>query len=229
MTLRDRIAHCGEETSHSVVNNSCSRASHRGAVQGVPPHMRKLLLAGFVAGSLIAGAGFANAASRSGSTERKDNQTLNCPAPGQQVPANQEAPGPGECTNDQTTYTGSRWDNDVTCSNGQVRQQGITVAAGGSPTSSGWGEAEVCNDGTTSPVQGRALVGGSFEEEGVHASADGDKDNAEQGQGWATAGANTDGPYTTCGDDDGRLDSTQPTAADSSEDCPTEDGTIPLP
>lgn len=186
-----------------------------------------MLLSGLVAASLLGSAGAAMADSRGGSSESNENQTLACDGSYGAQPNGtyEEAPGAGECTNGATTYSGTVWTNDVDCgtSSAPVGQDeaGLAVIGGGEPSATeGWGEAELCSDGAL-PINGRVMVGGSFEEGGFHATADGDKSNtqAEQLQGWATVSATTDGPAVTCGDDAGHGDSTAPTAADGQDDC----------
>jgi hypothetical protein len=181
--------------------------------------MRKLLLAGLVAGSLIAGAGIARADSRSGSSE-SDQHTYPCPTTESPLPEGQPAPGPGECEAGDTEYTHTEHTNDVDCTDEPTvpAQEGIAVSVNGDPDEQ-WLEIEACSDGTA-PVQGRGIIAGSVEEEGIHGTADGDKDNSpEQAQGWATVGAGTGGPSVTCGDDAGTQDSTESTDADGQDDC----------
>ena len=121
------------------------------------------------------------------------------------------------------TYTATYYSNDVKCgSNGKVADAPVgTVYATGSPSPSG--HAGLCADGDeqVKVIQGRAMVGGSFQEEGMHVVIDGDKDNSQNAaaQGWAKAGFDLGGPYVRCGDDNGRKDSDNPTFEDSQADC----------
>jgi len=183
--------------------------------------MRKLLLAGLVAGSLVAGAGLARADSRAGSSESSESAPYECPSEANPEGTGPGADDPGDCGPGETTYTVTEHTNDVDCTDESTvpAQEGIAVSVNGDPNEQ-WIEAEVCNDGDTGPIQGRALVGGSFEEEGVHATADGDKDNPSEAQGWVTAAIGVGGPSVTCGDDNGNLDATETTDDDGQEDCP---------
>jgi hypothetical protein len=185
--------------------------------------LRKLLLAGLVAGSLVAGAGIAQADSRSGSSE---SDTYDCELRDADGNVTQPQTGPGPDSDDDCTG-GSTYvvhDNDVDCTDESTvpAQQGIGISVNGEPSQDGWFEAESCNDQSTGPIQGRAIVGGSFEEGGVHATADGDKDNPEQAQGWATVAVTTEGPSVTCGNDADNLDSTE--SSGTQADCPAPVG-----
>ena len=152
-------------------------------------------------------------------------QTLNCPAPGQSVPANQEPPGPGECTDPLvTTYQGKVWTNDVKCNSGETANvQGVRIYHSQSGTTSGG--LGTCNDGTgavgSQVIQGRIVAEGSTE--GGRVYADGDKDNTqhEAAQGWLRAEGTfgPSAPTVRCGDAAGKRDATQPEAGDGQDDC----------
>jgi len=148
----------------------------------------------------------------------KEMRTLNCPRGGQ-VPADHEPPGPGECEGTATTYQGYVYTNNVKCkSGGAASQQGVNVYHNQSGTTSGG--VGVCNDGSTAPVQGRAVAQGS--EKGGNVYVDGDKDNSNAtAQGWARVDGTFDGkpPSYRCGNDNGRKDASEPTSADTSGDC----------
>lgn len=128
-------------------------------------------------------------------------------------------PGPQDCQEGEATYLATYYSNDVRCgdSNQVVRQQGVSVYAGGDPTTSG-GSAGTCSDGegaAAAPVQGRAGLSGSTGS-GARAVVDGDRDNGnETAQGYVAVekGAGAQAPTYYCGDEhaqQGRADSDAP-------------------
>ena len=151
----------------------------------------------------------------------EDERTLQCPAPGQSVPQNQEPPGPGECGANVATYQGHVWDNDVRCNAGgtEAGPTGVKIYQAGSPTNADGGVG-ICNAGGTVPVQGRVVAAGNSE--GGYVYADGDKDNAnEQAQGYARVDGKfgPSAPTVRCGDSTGRKDASSPQAKDGQDDC----------
>ena len=150
----------------------------------------------------------------------EDEQTLDCPAQGESVPANQEPPGEGECDEaSETTYQGLVWDNDVKCGDDGQDLQIAKLYTTGDPAALKGG-AGVCNDGSTVPIQGRVVLSGSQEQGGFTAYADGDKDNSnEQAQGFARLDAGTGGAAVRCGAADGKKDATNPGSADTQDNC----------
>ena len=179
---------------------------------------RWVRVAGVVAAMVIA-AGPVAAHDFTGNEE--DEQTLDCPAPGQSVPKNQEPPGPGECDEEtETTYQGLVWDNDVTCASGGTDAGGLfTLYAEGDPADL-QGGIGICNDGSAVPVQGRVSASGSQDQGGLTILADGDKDNSqEQAQGFARGDIGTSGPTFRCGETGGKMDGTHPEAGDTQANC----------
>jgi hypothetical protein len=149
----------------------------------------------------------------------QEEQTLDCPAAGEEVPPNQEPPGEGECGEGDTTYQGTVWTNDVQCADGGTDAQVVNIYATGDPAAMDGG-AGICNDGDTVPVQGRVVVSGSQEQGGVTAYADGDKDNSpEQAQGFARLDAGTSGAAVRCGEDGGKMDASDPGPGDTQDNC----------
>ncbi|HVM20294.1 MAG TPA: hypothetical protein VM307_10070 [Egibacteraceae bacterium] len=147
----------------------------------------------------------------------REYRRLNCPKSGQSVPKNQEPPEKGECVDGATTYMGWVWTNNVKCKSGGTDVAGLakvyTAQAGTG------GGAGVCNDGGTVPIQGRAVVQGSADK-GATVYIDGDKDNQPaQLQGFARVDAGPGGVSVRCGDDNGRLDASNPTSDDGQDDC----------
>ena len=150
----------------------------------------------------------------------EDTRTLDCPGP-EGVPNNQEPPGPGECDEpEETTYEGKYWDNDVQCNSGGTATPVGDLYFDGDEGDL-WGVVGLCNDGDGAlPVQGRVHARGSEEDGGFTVTADGDKDNdPEQAQGWAQVYAGTDGPSLTCGDANGKQDSSHQGPEDGQDDC----------
>ena len=148
----------------------------------------------------------------------EDEKTLECPY-GKPIPANQEPPGAGECTNPTTqkTYQGYVWDNDVKCASGGTDAQAAKIYTSGGGTAGGVG---VCNDGTTAPVQGRVVVEGDAASQKGTIYADGDKDNSnEQAQGFARLDVSGSGPTMRCGDGAGNKDASHPGSTDGQDDC----------
>lgn len=130
--------------------------------------------------------------------------TLDCVESGE-YPPDQDPPGPDDCNLDyeefpDQTYEGRKWDNQVTCNEGQAGAEGVIVDAGGDPGAMEGG-AGVCNDGDTSPVKGRIVVGGSQDHGGLFVYADGTDANESPADGWVRADATTDGPAAGCGPD----------------------------
>jgi hypothetical protein len=170
-----------------------------------------------IVGLLIVGAPVA-ADDFTGSEQQE--QTLDCPAPGEEVPPNQEPPGEGECVDEEdTTYQGTVWTNDVQCADGGTDAQAAKIYTAGDPAAMAGGVG-LCNDGNTAPIQGRVVVSGSQEQGGVTAYADGDKDNSpDQAQGWARLDAGTSGVTVRCGEDGGKMDASDPGPGDTQDNC----------
>ena len=152
--------------------------------------------------------------------QEEDEQTLDCPAPGESVPPNQEPPGEGECDEEtETTYQGLVWDNDVQCAGGGTDAQAAKLYTTGDPAAMAGG-AGLCNDGTTAPIQGRVVIQGSQEQGGFTIYADGDKDNSpEQAQGFLRIDAGTGGATVRCGGEGGKMDASDPQPGDTQENC----------
>jgi hypothetical protein len=140
----------------------------------------------------------------------KEEKELACPGEGQSVPDNQTPPEPGDCPGeeDDETYVGYVWNNEVSCGDDEVAgAEGVNAYAVGDPDDM-FGGVGVCNDGDTAPVQGRIVLQGSFEDGGFSAYADGTEQNEGPLQGWARADATTDQQGVGCGSDDGKRDAT---------------------
>lgn len=171
---------------------------------------------------LVLAAGPVAAHDFTGSEE--EQQELDCPAEGEEVPPNQEPPDyeAGDCPGeeDDETYEGYVWDNQVTCNDDEAADLEIGklyVHGDDSDLSGGVG---VCNDGDTGPLQGRIVIQGSMEDEGIAAYADGtDENEPDQLQGWARVDVGTSGAEARCGADDGKRDATHPGEDDTMDNC----------
>jgi hypothetical protein len=150
-----------------------------------------------------------------------EERELACPGEGESVPANQSEPGPDDCPGEEEneTYTGTVWTNEVTCND-----DGVEVGPAGNLYYVGdpgdmEGGVGICNDGDTVPLQGRIVLQGSMDD-GLTAYADGtDNNTPDQLQGWARVDVNGDGPEVRCGADDGKRDATTPGPEDTSDNC----------
>lgn len=98
----------------------------------------------------------------------------------------------------------SESNNQVSCGAGTATAVAVVYA--------GTNGVEVCNDGTTLPLQGRVIA---TTDQGGYVAADGDAGNPAQAQGWIRI----DATGVRCGDSAGGLDSTNPGANDTKEDC----------
>lgn len=183
---------------------------------------RALVATGVVA--LLGIAGPVLAHDRTGGYE-EDTKTVACPAPGQQAPPNQTAPGPNDCKNGATTYQATVWDNDVTCETTDSNAQSTPVghlSLDGDPSPTGWGQAGLCADGDEQVPVTQGRVYANLDPSGLSVTADGDKDNSQSAaKGWATATVNfaPAPPTIRCGDDGGRLDSSHAEDKDDQAKC----------
>ncbi|MEY2478633.1 MAG: hypothetical protein QOG87_3948 [Actinomycetota bacterium] len=107
--------------------------------------------------------------------------------------------------------------NQVSCGTGTAQAGPVVVATAGDPATGG--AIVVCNESADLPIQGRVI--GSGGTSGGWVAADGDADNTqnEKAQGWARADVNGDGVQVRCGDPNGDLDSENPGATDTQEQC----------
>lgn len=163
----------------------------------------------------------APAAAHDGTGHEEDEQTLECPAPGEPVPANQEPPSASECDEPgETTYQGYVWDNDVSCHSGGTDVAGAKVYVWNDLAMHSAG-AGACNEGAAPvPVQGRAVTEVGYWSGWGTLYVDGDKDNTpEQAQGFARVDAGRNGAGVRCGDEGGKLDASDPGEGDSQGDC----------
>jgi hypothetical protein len=181
--------------------------------------MRMRLLVGI--GLLVAAVAAGPVAAGDFTGTEKELRTLPCPGEGEGVPANQEPPGPDDCPGeeDDETYEGHVWTNDVRCNDGEAADlQLAKLYYTGDPVAM-QGGVGVCNDDDAGPIQGRAVVGGNADD-GLTAYADGTNANSpDQLQGWARLDASTDGVTVRCGAEDGKRDATNPEPGDSMDDC----------
>ena len=170
--------------------------------------MRKLII-GSVALAILGVAGPALANTPGNSTE---TQTFSCanPSPDYAAPTDAECPKDANGNPDPNgTYT--RHTNDVQCDDSSGTD--LTVARGYMGSNGG----ELCNDGTTSPVQGR--IYGTGGTNGASLTIDGDKDNGDGApSGWITVNVSSS-PSVTCGGTDGNRDSEAPGPEDSAAAC----------
>lgn len=174
--------------------------------------MRKLKLVAMLSAlALTLGMGSALAHSQNGSSEEVQDSEGNTTHTNNVTcgEASEADPANGEAGDVETPLVGVYTDGDAEAASGGI---------------------EVCNDGSGTPeelsdvppVEGRIYAQGSAEDGGTIA-ADGDQDNQEEIQGWAALDVGTDGTVAvTCGDEEGNLDSTHRTEADSQEDCEPE-------
>lgn len=180
--------------------------------------MNRKLIAGLAGIALTAAAPAAFASNYSGeSDERRE-------------PIYEDANGNGQYDEGET-ITGYRETNDVDCgeagdNDAAVDGTGITVR--GDSNESGEMAGQVCKDsngpaaGTPADIEGRIIVAGD-PTSGGYASIDGDKDNADQAQGWIRV--DSDGTVR-CADGSAEeggfqnADSSTPGEEDGIEDCP---------
>lgn len=156
----------------------------------------------------------------------EQEETLACPLPREAVPANQEPPDDTECRDqdipdEEETYRGMVWDNDVECAEGEEAATPVgNIYAIGDPAALEGGIG-LCNEGSGAvPVEGRVRLEGSQESQGFTVTADGDRDNEpEQAQGFAQVYAGLAGPSVRCGDPNGKQDASHIGAEDTQEDC----------
>ena len=98
--------------------------------------------------------------------------------------------------------------NNVSCGGNATAGpvENIQVNTAGGPEG---GAVVICNDSDTAPIQGRVIASGSTTG-GGWVAADGDKDNPDQGKGWARVDFGTAAPKVRCGGPEGGWNSETP-------------------